>query len=79
MGVMFSASASLANHSGAHSQRYVPGVWVDPHGCDHWIIDDSAEGYLSQRLDRYGKPVCSGVGVPNATVGKSKNWVPDPI
>jgi hypothetical protein len=55
------------------------GIWIDPHGCDHWIIDDGAEGYLSQRLDRYGKPVCSGVGQPNTAVGKFKNWVPDPI
>ena len=43
------------------------------------IIDDGAEGYLSQRLDRYGKPVCSGVGAPGTTVGKFKNWIPDPI
>lgn len=55
------------------------GIWIDPHGCDHWIIDDGAEGYLSQRLDRYGKPVCSGVGAPGTTVGKFKNIVEDPI
>ena len=36
------------------------GIWIDPNGCDHWIIDDGVEGYLSQRLDRSGKPVCSG-------------------
>jgi len=55
------------------------GIWIDPNGCDHWIIDDGLEGYLSQRLDRYGKPVCSGIGAPGTTVGKFKNWVPDPI
>ena len=57
----------------------VAGIWIDPNGCDHWIIDDGLEGYLSARLDRYGKPVCSGVGTPGTTVGKFKNWVPDPI
>jgi len=62
-----------------HLSRMKAGIWIDPHGCDHWIIDDGAEGYLSQRLDRYGKPVCSGVGAPNTTVGKFKNWIPDPI
>lgn len=36
------------------------GIWIDPNGCDHWIIDDGVEGYLSQRLDRSGNPVCSG-------------------
>ena len=50
----------------------VPGIWVDPNGCDHWIIDDGVEGYLSQRLDRYGKPVCSGVAEPTQTVGDFK-------
>jgi len=59
--------------------RLQAGIWIDPNGCDQWIIDDGLEGYLSARLDRYGKPVCSGIGQPNTTVGKFKNWVPDPI
>ncbi len=36
------------------------GIWIDPNGCDHWIIDDGLEGYLSARLTPDGKPVCSG-------------------
>ncbi|MEX0285204.1 MAG: hypothetical protein AB3N23_11395 [Paracoccaceae bacterium] len=48
------------------------GIWVDPNGCDHWIIDDGFEGYLSQRLDKYGKPVCSGVAPPGTAVGPFK-------
>lgn len=36
------------------------GIWIDPEGCDHWIIDDGYEGYLSARLDDQGRPVCSG-------------------
>ncbi|TMM55338.1 hypothetical protein [Sulfitobacter sabulilitoris] len=48
------------------------GIWVDPNGCDHWIIDDGVEGYLSARLDKYGKPVCSGVAAPTQTVGDFK-------
>ena len=62
-----------------HLSQMKAGIWVDPHGCDHWIIDDGAEGYLSQRLDRYGKPVCSGIAPPTTAVGDFKNWVPDPI
>jgi len=46
------------------------GIWIDPNGCDHWIIDDGVEGYLSQRLDRLGKPVCSGIGEPGTVVGE---------
>jgi len=55
------------------------GIWIDPHGCDQWIIDDGVEGYLSARLDRYGKPVCSGIAPPTMIVGKFKNNVPDPL
>lgn len=45
------------------------GIWVDSDGCDHWIIDDGVEGYLSARLDEKGRPVCSGVAPPNTAVG----------
>ena len=38
----------------------IAGVWIDPEGCDHWIIDDGFEGYLSARLTPDGRPVCSG-------------------
>lgn len=57
------------------------GIWIDPTGCDHWIIDDGAEGYLSQRLDKYGKPVCSGAAPPNTAIGpfKSGSAINDPI
>lgn len=59
------------------------GIWVDPNGCDHWIIDDGVEGYLSARLDKYGKPVCSGVAPPTYTSGDFKQGstelIGDPI
>jgi len=57
------------------------GIWVDPNGCDHWIIDDGVEGYLSQRLDKYGKPVCSGAAPPGYAVGpyKKGSIFSDPI
>lgn len=57
------------------------GIWVDPTGCDHWIIDDGVEGYLSQRLSPDGKPVCSGVAPPNTATGpfKQGSSVPDTI
>jgi hypothetical protein len=57
------------------------GIWVDPNGCDHWIIDDGVEGYLSARLDPVtGKPVCSGVAPPTHTAGdfKAGSTVSDP-
>lgn len=57
------------------------GIWIDPNGCDHWIIDDGIEGYLSARLDRRGRPVCSGIAPPNTAIGafQDGSFIPDPI
>lgn len=55
-----------------HLSQLKAGIWVDPTGCDHWIIDDGVEGYLSARLDKYGKPVCSGIAPPNVATGPFK-------
>ena len=62
-----------------HLSQLQAGIWVDPNGCDHWIIDDGLEGYLSPRLDRYGKPVCSGIAPPTVATGPFKKGsnVPD--
>ncbi len=61
-----------------HLSKLEAGIWIDPNGCDHWIIDDGAEGYLSQRLDKYGKPVCSGAAPPNTAIGPYRKGS-DPI
>ena len=49
--------------------QLVAGIWVDSNGCDHWIIDDGLEGYLSERLTPDGRSVCSGVAPPSTVVG----------
>ena len=56
-----------------HLSQLKAGIWIDPNGCDHWIIDDGVEGYLSQRLDKHGKPVCSGIAPPTTVVGDFKS------
>lgn len=46
-----------------------PQIWLDPNGCEHWLMDDGVEGYLSPRLNRDGTPKCPGVSqasFPNA-------------
>lgn len=48
------------------------GIWVDPNGCEHWIIDDGIEGYLSQRLQPNGKPVCGNTAAPGTVIGDFK-------
>lgn len=61
--------------------QLVAGIWVDPNGCDHWIIDDGIEGYLSERLTPDGRPVCSGIAPPSTAVGPFNNGtnIPDPL
>ncbi len=44
------------------------GIWVDGDGCDHWIIDDGLEGYLTPRFGPDGKPVCRPGAVPYSTI-----------
>lgn len=61
--------------------QLVAGIWVDPNGCDHWMIDDGLEGYLSERLTPDGRPVCSGVAPPSTVVGpfQAGSAVPDTL
>ncbi|MDX5382842.1 MAG: hypothetical protein LPJ92_07445 [Rhodobacterales bacterium] len=62
-----------------HLSQLVAGIWVDPTGCDHWIIDDGVEGYLSARLQPDGSPVCSNAAPPGVATGpfKSGSNIPD--
>jgi len=59
------AAAALALLAGAavaqpvaSSERYIPTIWIDPDGCEHWVMDDGAEGYMDARQTRDGRPVC---------------------
>lgn len=65
-----------------HLSQLQAGIWVDPDGCDNWVIDDGAEGYMMRRRDpRTGLPVCSGIAPPGSVVGDFKGGspIPDPI
>ena len=57
------------------------GIWVDPQGCEHWIVDDGVEGYLDPRMTPDGKPVCNSELPRNVAVGpfKSGSLFTDPI
>lgn len=54
------ASSVLVTQSTQSNDRYIPAIWVDPDGCQHWVMDDGAEGYMSPVLTRDGRPVCEG-------------------
>jgi outer membrane protein OmpA-like peptidoglycan-associated protein len=42
----------------AKGEKYIPTVWIDPDGCEHWVMDDGWEGFMDIRLTRDGRPVC---------------------
>ena len=52
------AAVSAGSAAAQSSERYVPTIWVDPDGCEHWVMDDGAEGYMSPHVNRHGIPVC---------------------
>ena len=48
------------------------GIWIDPNGCHHWIIDDGVEGYMDARRYPDGRPVCDPSAVRNSVGGAFK-------
>ena len=66
--------------SGGLSQM-TAGIWVDPQGCEHWLIDDGLEGYADLRRTPDGKPVCNSELPRNTATGpfKSGSSFPDAL
>ena len=59
IGIAMTAGASVAQSSGkTKTERYIPTIWVDPDGCEHWVMDDGFEGFMTPHVTRDGKPVC---------------------
>ena len=58
--VAFAVSPALANHDAASKDQpiMIPGIWTDPDGCQHWVMDDGWEGYMTPNVRPNGKPVC---------------------
>ncbi|GGA15610.1 OmpA family protein [Neptunicoccus cionae] len=57
-GSAFADDVVVRKSTQATGERYVPGVWVDPDGCEHWVMDDGVEGYMTPHVTRDGIPVC---------------------
>ena len=51
-------STDTRSQQGRDKGQYIPTIWVDPDGCEHWVMDDGAEGYMTPHLNRKGIPVC---------------------
>lgn len=52
------AFGQTRSQEGRDKGQYIPGIWVDPDGCEHWVMDDGAEGYMTPHVNRKGIPVC---------------------
>lgn len=52
------AVAQTKSQQGLDQGQYVPSIWVDPDGCEHWVMDDGAEGFMTPHVNRQGIPVC---------------------
>lgn len=40
-------------------ETYKPGSWIDPDGCQHYVMDDGIEGYMTPVRTPDGRPVCN--------------------
>lgn len=49
---------TIGSAAQAQAADYKPGIWVDPDGCEHWVMDDGVEGYMTPHVNRQGIPVC---------------------
>lgn len=52
------ASAQTASQRNKDQGQYIPTIWVDPDGCEHWVMDDGVEGFMTPHTNRQGIPVC---------------------
>ncbi len=59
--------------SSTHLSNMTAGIWVDPQGCEHWIIDDGLEGYADLRRTPDGLPVCNSNLPRNVATGPFKS------
>ncbi|MFT4743324.1 MAG: outer membrane protein OmpA-like peptidoglycan-associated protein [Yoonia sp.] len=52
------AGAAQAQTNTGVGESFEATVWIDPDGCEHWVMDDGFEGYMSPHRTRDGRPVC---------------------
>jgi len=74
------AGAAQAQTSTVVGEDYTPTVWIDPDGCEHWVMDDGVEGYMSPHRTRDGRPVCHrseicGVIPTDQLFATDKSWI----
>jgi outer membrane protein OmpA-like peptidoglycan-associated protein len=59
LGLVLASGAAQAQEGGStYSETYIPTIWIDPDGCEHWVMDDGAEGFMDAVRRRDGSAVC---------------------
>lgn len=58
LGLSVLSAPVMAQERTIVGERYEPTIWIDPDGCEHWVMDDGAEGFMDIRRTRDGRPVC---------------------
>ena len=71
--LVLGAFSVLGTSAAAQSERYVPTIWIDPDGCEHWVMDDGVEGYMDARRYPDGRPVCDSSAARNSVDGTFKS------
>ena len=57
MALSLFAGAAQAQTRTVVGEEYMPTIWIDADGCEHWVMDDGFEGYMDARRTRDGRPV----------------------
>ena len=58
LGVLLFFLLTVPARGDTNIQTFRPGVWIDPDGCEHWVMDDGWEGYMTPNVRPDGRPVC---------------------
>ena len=61
-------------------EEYTPTIWIDPDGCQHWVMDDGFEGFMSPHRTKDGRPVCNrseicGVVQTDTLFDTDEEWI----
>ncbi len=64
-------------------EEYTPTIWIDPDGCQHWVMDDGFEGFMTPHRTRDGRPVCNrseicGVVPSDTLFATDEEWIARP-
>ena len=63
-------------------EEYTPTIWIDPDGCERWVMDDGFEGFMSPHRNRDGSPVCHrreicGIIPTDTLFVTDEHWIPE--